>query len=111
MNDFEIEFERYITNKWMLPGKHYNLHGIYSFYENLWDGGVSELDTPYGSVKKVDYSTGYKDGEEERIMVLQIGDKFFKKFGSYDSWDSANWEGRLIEVKPVEKTVTVYEAV
>jgi len=100
MNWTVSDFERYVTNKWMLAGN-----------ESLWDGSVSQLDTLYGMVRKIDCSTGYKDGQEERIMILQIGDKFFKKFGSYDSWDSADWEGRLIQVKPVEKTVTVYEAV
>lgn len=109
MNDFEIEFESYVQRKWMLACEHWNLHGTHSFYEKLWDG--SELNTPFGAVKKIDSSNGYRDGQEERIMVLQIGDRFFKKFGSYDSWDSANWEGRLIEVRPIEKTVTVYEAV
>jgi hypothetical protein len=111
MNDFVTEFEYYITNRWMLEGKHYNSHGLYQFYTLLWNGEANELKTPYGSVKRVDSSTDYEDGQEERVMILQVGDRFVKKVGYYDSWESSNWDGSITEVKPVQKTVTVYEAV
>ncbi|QNN99277.1 hypothetical protein SEA_FAUST_205 [Streptomyces phage Faust] len=111
MNTFAVEFERYVTNKWMLEGKHYNLHGMYSFYESLWDGEVSELRTPYGTVKRIHSSTDYEDGLEQRIMIIQVGDRHFRKVGYYNSWDSSNWDGDLVEVRPREKTVTVYETV
>lgn len=110
MNDFATEFETYVTNKWMLAKRRYNLHGMYNFYESLWDGEVSQLETPHGLVKRLDSSTDYEDGLEQRIMILQIGDRFFKKVGYYNSWDSSNWDGSLTEVRPREKTVTVYEA-
>jgi hypothetical protein len=110
MNDFVTEFEQYIANRWMLEGKNYNTHGLYSFYSILWNGDSNELKTPYGTVKNLESSTDYDDGQEQRVMILQIGERFFKKVGYYDSWDSSNWDGDLTEVRPREKTVTVYEA-
>lgn len=111
MNEFTIAFEQYVANKWILPGKRYNLHGSYSFYEGLWDGDASQRETPYGKVRKIDSSTDYEDGLEQRVMILQIGDSFYKKVGYYNSWDRSNWDGNLTEVRPREKMVTVYEAV
>jgi hypothetical protein len=111
MNDFANEFEQYVSNKWMLPGKHYNLHGMYSFYSSLWDGEASVLKTPYGDVRSIHTSTDYEDGLEQRIMIIQVGDRYFRKIGYYNSWDSSNWDGELVEVRPREKTVTVYEVV
>lgn len=111
MNWTPEDFERYVANKWMLAGHRYNLHGIYNFYESLWAGEASQLETLYGTVRSVETSTDYKDGLEERTMIVQVGDRFFKKVGYYNSWESSDWDGSLIEVKPVTKTVIVYEAV
>lgn len=111
MNDFVTEFEQYLTNRWSLEGRYYTLHGLYGFYSTLWDGEASQLNSPYGVVKLIESSTDYADGQEERTMILQVGERFVKKVGYYDSWESSNWDGAITEVKPVEKTVVLYEAV
>jgi len=111
MNEFAVEFENYIKNRWTLEGKYYNHRGLFQFYSLLWNGDYSSLKTPYGDVKIVDRSTDYEDGQEERTMILKVGDRFVKKVGYYDSWESSDWYGSITEVKPVDKIVTVYESV
>jgi hypothetical protein len=111
MNDFVTEFEQFLTNRWFLEGRHYNLRGLFSFYEQLWTGDADKLKTPFGDASKIQEETDYADGQEERTMILKIGDRFVKKVGYYDSWESSNWDGAITEVKPVEQTVVVYEAV
>lgn len=48
---------------------------------------------------------------EERWVVARIGTQFFRKDGYYASHYGTDWDGEFYEVKPVEKTITVYEAV
>lgn len=49
--------------------------------------------------------------EENLYLVFTIRGQYFKKTGIYNSHSGASWSwyGSLKEVKPVTKTVTVYE--
>lgn len=42
-------------------------------------------------------------------VVFKVGDQLFKKNGWYASHDGSYWDGSVDEVKPVQKTVTVFE--
>lgn len=46
---------------------------------------------------------------EEAWFVIKLGEKYFRMEGYYLSHDGYTWDGDLEEVKPVKKTVTVYE--
>jgi len=111
MNDFVTEFEQYLAKNWEFKFRYGTFHGTFGFYQVLWSGDAIELNTLYGKAKVVERSTDYADGQEERTMVVKIGDRFVKKVGYYDSWDSSDWDGSITEVKPVDRIVTVYEPV
>lgn len=50
------------------------------------------------------------EGEGSRASVLiGIGSQFFRKSGYYASHYGTDWDGDFTEVKPVVKTVTVFE--
>lgn len=103
-------FERYVSDEWSFSGEHYTIHGTWSFWNYLWEYS-GFLNTKYGPVEVVDADTDYDDGGHGRSLVVKIGDRHFLKKGYYDSWDSYDWDGSITEVKPVEKTVVVYETI
>ncbi len=48
--------------------------------------------------------------EDESIwIVVEYNGKFFKKLGTVDSYGYREWDGYIREVRPTEKTITVYE--
>lgn len=49
------------------------------------------------------------EGQEDVYVVVKIGTQFFKQTGYYTSHSGSSWYGTIKEVKPVQKTVTVYE--
>lgn len=67
------------------------------------------------SIDGVDYKPekvddyGGMDMGSELWVVFKIGDQLFKKSGWYASHDGSYWDGDLSEVKPVQKTITVFE--
>lgn len=55
-------------------------------------------------------SYGYvEDGDIH--MVVKVGGRFFRKDGSYQSWNGRQWDGKCREVVPEAKQVTIYEFV
>jgi hypothetical protein len=48
-------------------------------------------------------------GESSPWSVFKIGNQFFKITGSHDSWNGTEWDGALIKVRPIKRTVTDYE--
>lgn len=109
--DFSIEdFERYLNEEWRLEKRYYTLHSERAFWEYLWEE-VLTIQTKYGLVERVDVSTDYDEGREGRAMVIKIGELYFRKTGYYDSWESSEWDGQLVKVRPVEETVIIYEDV
>lgn len=111
MSNFENEFEDYLDKKWLLEGDYCNYHSARGFYGILWDGQQKRLVTKYGDVEVMSRDTDYSDGQEERSLVFRLGDKFYRKIGYYDSWNTYDWHGDLTEVKPIEKTVILYQKV
>ncbi len=62
-------------------------------------------------IEKVDGKPPAEGGGENIFAVIKVGDQFFKKTGYYASHYGSEWDGDLTEVRPVEKTVTVYERI
>lgn len=108
--DFSPEdFERYVDNEWSFErSKGWVMYGLHRFWEYLWDGESESLETKYGTLTRVSIETDYDEGRQEQTMIVRVGDRFFKKIGYYDSWDSTDWDGKFVEVKPVEKTFIDY---
>lgn len=54
-------------------------------------------------------SYGGEGQGDERWVVIRFGDRYFRKDGYYASYDGTTWDGDFREVKPTQKTITVYE--
>lgn len=90
-------------------------------YTNPWSGvedeyGVGEsfdvdITAPTSvEVEVVDITEDYKGAYEKALaVVLRVGSQYFRKEGFYASFSGATWDGKLVEVFPQTKTVTVYE--
>lgn len=80
------------------------------FYWGELNDGWEKYETPWGTMEWVD-TDSYYDEVNHLKLVFKIGDRFFRKYGYYDSWSGGAWDGDLEEVRPREKMITVYEAI
>lgn len=69
---------------------------------------------PEGSfVAKCVEDFGGEGQGDQRYVVFEIisadGVQYFRKDGYYSSFEGTTWDGDFAEVRPVEKTITVYE--
>jgi hypothetical protein len=84
------------------------------YSEISWSGGKAEGEYAL-NIDGVSYTAewvedhGGMDKGSDRWVVFKVGDQLFKKSGFYASHYGTDWDGPLVEVKPVEKTVTVFE--
>lgn len=64
-----------------------------------------------GEIEEVDSKGGYEGGGEYamRVMYFKNHDVYLKLEGVYYSYHGTDWDDSLQEVRPKEKTVTVYE--
>jgi HNH endonuclease len=44
-------------------------------------------------------------------LVIEIEDRYFKKTGYHQSHDGTYWDGSVTEVRPTQKTITVYNKI
>lgn len=65
----------------------------------------------FGTLEFVEGYTGGEGGGSDAYVVFKLGDRYFKKEGYYASHYGTDWDGRLYEVEPYEKTVTFYRPV
>lgn len=62
----------------------------------------------------IDYDAGWYDGlpqgtQFETYIVVKIGDNYFKKTGTGDSYGEVTWDGELVNVTPREKKIVIWE--
>lgn len=54
-----------------------------------------------------------ENGGSKIWAIIKVGEgpdaQYFKKYGCHISHDGTYWDGSLVEVKPAQKTVTVYD--
>ncbi len=80
--------------------------GSYFAYE--LEGTTHDL---LGKIEEVDSEGDYEGGGEYAMKVLHFVDHdvYLKLEGAYYSYNSTEWDDELKEVRPQEKTITVYE--
>lgn len=106
--DFTVEeLEEYIEDEFSYKMSYFSIRGTDGFFSHLWHEANS-LQTKFGLIERVQKETDYDEGRELRSLIVKVNDRFFKKVGYYDSWDSCSWDGNLFEVAPFEKTVIEY---
>lgn len=96
-----------IANKYIEFCKSHNLKEIEDYIENLYSY-IEEIDTHY-HIDDIDLDHSYV----KYIAIIEIKGKYYS-FGWYDTWhwyfeDKVDADEELQEVKPKEKTITVYE--
>ena len=70
----------------------------------------SPLTKKYPNSELVEDFGGEGLGDHAHV-VIRVDDKLFKIDGYYSSYDGTDWDTEWYEVKPAEKTITVYEKV
>ena len=66
-----------------------------------WNDGEEEDD--------VDYAYARQGLTFDAFIVVKVGDLFFKKSGTGDSYGGVSWDGDFGQVQMKSKQVTVYE--
>ena len=78
--------------------------------EDFADGCFDENDEVLGPWEEVAQKGGEDEGSEwYSVKHFSKYDVFVRIDGYYSSYNGTNFEDDIYEVKPVEKTVTVYE--
>lgn len=81
-----------------------------SWYLEKGQGATITLRGESVAIEAVDTFGGEGQGDDIWVVV-RVGDQLFKKSGYYASHYGTDWDGDVTEVKPVQKTITVYEDV
>lgn len=83
-------------------GQHYRAGDIDAEIVSVKDSWVDELDS--------DTSAYAHQGETfEAHIIFKVGEYFFKKAGTGDSYGEVSWNGPFRAVAAKAKTITVYE--
>lgn len=54
------------------------------------------------------YQPEDEDNGGEQWLLFRVEGQLFRKYGYYNSWDSPEWDGKLVEVVQREVTVIKY---
>lgn len=84
---------------------------------NIPGVGIAEVVAKKAKYDTGDLGTGYYGGESELpqgtefdvFVVLKVGENFYRKTGTGDSYGEVFWTGNVRPVQGVAKTVIVYE--
>jgi hypothetical protein len=79
----------------------------------LWNREVDSIETTYGTVTYVDSTTrpfGDDEYDDTKInyVVVKVGDRYFQKSFTTNSWDSSCDLGEVVEVEPYVAQQTFY---
>ncbi|WP_431941644.1 hypothetical protein [Nocardia grenadensis] len=90
------------------------------WWKNESDRNDGEHVEGLGKVWVVEEYGGGEGGTEDMHIVFRVREdsaqyrwqvRYFRKDGFYASFGESTWDGGFFEVKPVQRTVTVYEEV
>lgn len=91
-----------------------------SDWDDLYEGRHGEV-APLANTKvakpveskgrEVDSYGEYLQGEGEIYVIFEVDGKYYKKFGYQSSYgyDERTWDGAVVEVQKIVKTVEVFE--
>lgn len=84
---------------------------LFSKWWDDWYSSGQERELPGGKVTCVEQFGGEGQGDHQHVVV-EFNGVLLKNETYYSSWDDADWDWYNVhEVKPVEKTIVVYERV
>jgi len=94
----------------------YNWNDLAKLIEEEWDCGDEKRVTAFKEATGLDFEGQFGERVNEVYQFLfKIGDKLYMAHGDYGSYSGvefSHYEAKSFwQVKPVEKTITVYEAV
>jgi len=111
----DAQNREYLKDRLRLREEYPDLEWAQRAYEEItspdWDE-VGTLETSLGTVQEVEQVGGGEgDGEHTHVVLkTEATGQFFRINGYYYSYDGTTWDdSRLFEVRPVTKTVVVYE--
>ncbi len=86
-----------------------------NFYSgDISDADVAAIESVVGSFEQVEYGRGALGDHDSYDVVYHFKDHdvYLEANGSYSSWDGTDWsDASFYEVRPQQKTVTVYVSV
>ena len=92
-----------------------NAHGAWDAF-TYQDGKTFDI-PGLGTVVLVEHLGGHEDDGSYTHLIFRISDgdgetdSYYRKTGSYDSWDGTDWDGPFEEVISKTRTTTSYEPV
>lgn len=126
----------FLLDKWLQEVEQEKVDGLEILYAIQstktwydWNNSRNLVTTPVGTVRNIaqydggfeaegsDYGFGLRGWEGESWFVLEVHltkedygpPRYFKKFGTVDSYGQAEWNGKFIEVFPKTVEAVVYE--
>lgn len=77
------------------------------------DGRVVITIPGLGDFVAIEHSVEFmaKTGDADSNIVFALNNRYFRKQGYLDSYEGGYWDGRLEEVRPVDRTVTFWESI
>lgn len=113
--DFSIEDVKYALAQWSQKDREdFNPSDVdeddidWSESSYAWSE-EDPYDTGFGKLWVYSEEGGEGQGDYAEIIYTVDGRRFFRKQGSYYSYDGFDWDGPFREVFPKEKTITVFE--
>jgi hypothetical protein len=90
--------------------------GTFAAFEEEFRGDETFFVPGLGEVKVIhttgiDYNKNYDGWSEQLSVVFEIDGTLYKASGTYTSFVGSEWDSHVTVVKPVEKTITIYEDV
>lgn len=99
------DYENIVELLWWEIQPNTGLLDVFGIGEFRIADAVFEKDGPIDKQKSGSSGTTVWDN----YIVLERDGRFFKLSGSYNSWDSESWDGKVREVALREKIVKVWE--
>lgn len=80
-------------------------------YDRIYELSSDKNKETFGEVKLVNNEGNTEGGGEysEKVYFFKDHNVYLKVTGCYTSYNGCDWNDDWTEVKPIEKTITVYE--
>lgn len=93
--------------------------GTWEWWSNQLTGYMTEVEGHHVALLEIQladrpyddsyYDSGYPQGYEgEAFLIFRVGDNYFKKFGTCDSYGTVEWGGKFKQVFAESRNVLVF---